>query len=485
MNRAVAGRDGRGWGVGRRGQGFVLLTVLVMILLASMLAVSLMFSLRADVTAQSAGAQQEQAWAAALSGIARATALAQSAVRNPVVWRDNAAAFQHQFVTASGDDQWYFSVYSAADSPTAELRFGLTDEAGKLSLFETDPAWLARLPHLDAVLIDALRSGHSPEALPEASTGTPPSPAGEISGLTNLVAIPAPSTAPTNGRPAAVESVPAVSLEEAFQRAGLDASLLHGEDANLNLHLDPSEDDGDAEWPPDDRNGLLDPGLEHWLTVDSYDPNVDSEGRPRINLNDPKADLSGLGLPQTALDYLAALRRAGKALAHPVELLGAEESLPDAAGKAVPMKSGIDRDNLAVLLDRCTATNATRLPGLINLNTAPAPVLSVIPGLGETGADAILAARTGLGAEEQRTPVWLLQRGLVTPEQFREIAPHLTTRSYQFEFRCLGYAIPSGRYRVLAAVIDVAPRPARLLAVRDLTRFGFPLPLELLQPIGP
>jgi hypothetical protein len=446
-------------------------------MLASMLAVSLIFALQAEVTAQSAGSRQEQAWATALSGVARAIAVAQAPTLGLVDTSDNPAAFQHQLVAEDGDDRWYFSLYSHSEALSGEPRFGLTDEAGKLPLPHTDPTWIARLPRLDESLARALTSGRPPTAEPEASANLSPEtdptvPPGTASATTNR-----PPATPTPN-PA---GIPAITLEEAFARAGLAGSLLQGEDANFNLHLDPNEDDGETTPPLDDRNGLLDPGLRQFLTTDSYDLDVDSEGRPRLNLNDPAADLAPVGLPQSALDYLAALRRAGRKLAHPVELLGAEDTLPDASGKTVPMRSGIGRDEIATVLDRCTTSEVPRLEGLVNINTAPAAVLAALPALGESGADAVLSARPGLGVEERRTPAWLLVRGILDANQFKELAPRLTTRGFQFSFHCVGYAVPSGRYRVLAATIDVAPRPARILAIRDLTRFGFPLPLELLE----
>ncbi len=468
-------------------RGFVLLTVLVVVMLSSMLAVSLLFALKADVTAQTAGVQQEQAWNAAMSGVTRALAVAQASVRGPAAWQDNAAAFQNQLVGQDGDDQWFFTVYSAADSFTAEIRYGLTDESAKLNVYHADPAWLAALPHLNAELVQALLPGSDPAA---GGTGTNnldvagrPAAVNDA-GSTNQPAadvLPSSAASVAMAGPPARTGDPAGSLEELFAGAGLDPQLLYGEDVNLNLRLDPNENDGDAQWPPDDGNGQLDLGLQADLTLVSYDLNVDSQGRPRVNLADASTNLTQSGLSPATLDYLEAMQRAGQKLAQPADLLEAEGDFKDKSGKPVHLRSGIDRENLATLLDRCTTTNATELPGLINVNTASREVLSAIPALGEALADSIIATRQGLGTEEARTPAWLFRRGLVSAGEFKKLAPRLTTRSLQFSFRCVGYAVPSGRCRVLSVVVDVAARPARILAIRDLTRFGFPVPLEVLQ----
>lgn len=449
-----------GAGTRRSTRAFVLVIVLVVVLLSSMLAVSLLFAMRADVTAHTAGVQQEQAWAAAMSGVARALAVAQASAQGLAAWRDASGLFQDQLVVQDGDDQWRFTVYTLSDSFGAEVRFGLTDESGKLHLDHAPAEWLAQWPDL-TVQESSLDPG-APEdadlrADPDAGSGLP-----SVS---------------------ATAAGTAASLEEWFARAGVNPRSLYGEDANFNLRLDPAEDDGEVQWPPDDGNGQLDAGLQRYVTLSSYDLNVGSEGRPRVNLNDPDADLTQAGLPQATREYLEALRRTDKnrRLTHVAELLEAQADLKNPAGKVVRLRSGIGKDELPALLDRCTATDALELPGLLNLNTAPAAVLAAVPEIGESLAETIVAARYGLSAAESQTPAWLYQRGLVSADQFKQLAPYLTTRSRQFSFHCVGYAIPSGRYRVLTAIIDVAARPARILALRDLTRFGFPIPLQILQ----
>ena len=466
----------------RTGRGFVLLTVLVIVLLSSMLAASVLYAMRSEATAHTASVQREQAWAVALSGVTRALGVAALPGADGLAWQNNPAAFQHQFVNQDGDDQWFFTVYAAADSPGAELRFGLTDESGKLSVLHTDAAWLARLPGLDATLAAALARG-----VPASGTTLPAAPDRGVAGSATDLAEPGSETGLRSDAPPARDVAPASHappLEEWFAAAGLNPQLLFGEDANYNLRLDANEDDGDARLPVDDGNGQLDRGLQQYLTTVSYDLNVTREGRPRVNLNDSAADLAGCGLSSATRDYVAALRRAGRALPHPAELLEAEGEFENAEGRRVRLASGVGREELANLLDQCTTTNTTRFEGLVNVNTAPREVLTAIPFVGEALADTLLATRPGLSAEEAQTPAWLYRRGLVSAEEFRRIAPHLTTRSRQFSFRSLGYAVPSGRYRVLGVTVDTATRPARVLALRDLTRFGFPVPLASLQNGG-
>src|SRR5688572_29635304 len=130
-------------------RAFVLLAVLIVIMLASMVAISLLFRLRADETAGAAGAGSEQAWAVAVSGAQEAMRLAANFQPGSTDWRDNETVFKNRLILDDGSDRWYFSIYSpGTESEQAEIRWGLTDEASKLDLNEASEAMLMRVPGL-------------------------------------------------------------------------------------------------------------------------------------------------------------------------------------------------------------------------------------------------------------------------------------------------------------------------------------------------
>ena len=131
------------------------------------------------------------------------------------------------------------------------------------------------------------------------------------------------------------------------------------------------------------------------------------------------------------------------------------------------------------MLDRFTGSAEAELVGRINVNTAPASVLQLVPGIDNALAENILSARRNLPAERRSSVAWIHIENLVEADRFREIAPFLTTRSLQYRFNVVGYGARSGKFRVLEAVIDVASPPARLVYLRDLTRLGLPFPIEL------
>jgi len=54
----------------------------------------------------------------------------------------------------------------------------------------------------------------------------------------------------------------------------------------------------------------------------------------------------------------------------------------------------------------------------------------------------------------------------------------VTARGFQFHFHVVGYGVPSGRYRVLEAVIDTSGAAPTILYLRDITRLGLPFRIE-------
>jgi hypothetical protein len=132
---------------------------------------------------------------------------------------------------------------------------------------------------------------------------------------------------------------------------------------------------------------------------------------------------------------------------------------------------------LPTILDQLTTTFEARLVGLINVNTASARVLSTVPGIGEGKAESVVQHRESLPPEQKSSVAWLYADGTLTAEEFKLAAPHITTRSLQFSFNVLGYALPSGRYRAFEVVIDAADKAPQIVYLRDITRLGLPFAL--------
>jgi len=101
-----------------------------------------------------------------------------------------------------------------------------------------------------------------------------------------------------------------------------------------------------------------------------------------------------------------------------------------------------------------------------------------LPELEESEIEAIISSREGLLGDQLKTPVWLLEQGILSREKFQAIYPYITTRSWQYHFHVIGYSFPSGRYRVLEVLVDVAGQSPQILMMRDLTRLGMPFKID-------
>lgn len=442
------------------------MAVLIVVMLASMVVVSLLFRLRAEETAAAAGSGSEQAYAVAMSGIYEAMRIAAESAPGSNDWFDNPAAFRERLVLDDGADRWFFTVYAQQEPDRDDLRFGLTDEASKLNINEATEEMLEKLPKMTPYLVQGL--------LDFLDTDDTPRPEGaEQEYYDNL---PSPYRA-ANG--------PLETLEELLLVRGFTPSILYGEDANLNFRLDANEDDAEAQFPPDNKDNKLEYGLRQDLTVSSYDVNRDNRGAPRINLNDTNSVLAVPDpvnpeeLPETLVTYIEALRRNNARIEQPADLLEAKGKFKDEAGKEVELESGVGKNELPLVLDRFTTLAEPHQRGLIDVNTASSRVLKTLPGIDEALADSIVAARRNLRPEQRRTTAWLYQEGLLDAGQFKKLSPYLTARGFQFHCQVLGYGVPSGRYRVLEAIIDIAETKPVISYLRDITRLGLPFPIEV------
>jgi DNA uptake protein ComE-like DNA-binding protein len=448
-------------------RGFILVGILVLVMLISMIAVSLLFRLRAEDTAASAGMGAEQAWAAAMAGVREAMRVAVAARPGSIEWQDNPGAFRQRFVYDDGADQWFFTVYSRAGSDSLEeIRYGLTDEGGKLNLNHADFTDFSHFPGLEAAPAAALQTYLRS---PRSSSNTVETAEGEL--------LPPPVSEAASG--------PFDSLDQLLQVEGFSPGLLYGEDYNQNWRLDPNEDDGDERFPPDNSDGKLDLGLRRLWTVYSYELNEDNDGMPRANLNEPRESLPAAELPEALTNFVAAARIAKIQFAHPADLLEATVKVPDGKGGQTEIHSGVGREELPAVLNHFTTSRDYRQPGLINVNTADIPVLASVPGIDGPLAEAIVSTRVGLTPERRATIAWLFQEGVVDAARFKSIAPHLTARSFQYSFHSVGYAVPSGRFRVLDVTIDLAGGEPRVISLRDLTRLGMPFQPEAGQAATP
>ena len=110
-----------------------------------------------------------------------------------------------------------------------------------------------------------------------------------------------------------IANAPLQTLDELLMVSGITPAILYGEDSNRNGLLDPNEDDGDVSAPLyDNADGILDHGLNSYLTVYGTESNVRADGSEKIYLNeDVLSDLFDQieeELGETEAQFIAAFR---------------------------------------------------------------------------------------------------------------------------------------------------------------------------------
>ena len=490
--------------------GIVLVAVLVITALAGMIAASLMFRIRAELAASAASGQGNQAHAAAMSGLQRALVILQNSRADIDTWYDNEDIFRNQLVCDDGANRWYFTIYAFNPIDDDSVRFGLTDEAAKININTASRETLLALPIMTDELADCLMDylDRDDEIRGDGA---------EQEYYSRLP------------QPYLIKNGPLGTLEEILLVKGFSGAIVYGEDANFNGLLDPNEDDADESFPTDDGDGELNRGLRGSATAITYEPNVDNEGSPRIDINGDDDALAGLddaGLPQQTVDFIRRYRNEGKTFVHPGELLNMRYQVETTGSSGRRrrgrrrsssseewIESGVGAEQLPAIMDKLTASAAmddaeqeetpdeevaaeeqpdegaraapgggeTVLIGLVNVNTARADVLAALPGIDQALAESIVEARATLEAEEKTTIAWLFRQGICDESTFKSIAPYLTARGFQYRVQCIGFGHPCGQFRIFEAVVDLVGGTPRIAYLRDITRLGLPLALNIEQ----
>ena len=192
--------------------------------------------------------------------------------------------------------------------------------------------------------------------------------------------------------------------------------------------------------------------LENLLTVYSRDSNLTVDGKERLNIRTASKDTikSKLGDVLSDKDIEAIVKdRDAKKIKKAGDLA---------------LVAGLSLDKVRRVYDRITVSDKKEIAGLVNVNTAPVEVLSVIPGLDRSTAEQIVSKRKANGPFKDIGQVLSLP-GL-RPKDFAKFADSLTVRSRVFRIVSTGRLTPSQSglaSRTISCVADATDgRPARI-----------------------
>lgn len=196
-------------------------------------------------------------------------------------------------------------------------------------------------------------------------------------------------------------NLPIRSLAELDLIAGVDPTLVRGEDWNLNNRLDPSEDDGDLSFPPDNADGLLDAGWSAIISAHSIEPtmSLDVPGEFRVDLasaqpEDIVSRIPTINLSQARViaDYAASQGTTlWDFISTPLTTMATQ------TGNNAALVRDLSDEQLRALLQESTIDEPQGQPvqGRINLNTVDRATLDYATQLPAALADSIITARDG------------------------------------------------------------------------------------------
>jgi len=469
-------------------RGLILAVTLVLIGLLALTMAGFVFFVKAETAGIHARSDGEQARLAAESGLEELVSILRDSPHDATAWFDVPTRFRHALVWAQEFDRdsdpvaqmgsrqeyidsgeallpsWRYSLVARRfDGPPDTMRFGVTPESAKLNLNFATEEQLTKLfsPLLLDIgienpsrLVDALLDWRDADD----DVRTNGAESEQYRALT-------PAYDAKNG--------PFDTVDELLLVKGFSAAVLYGEDINRNGILDENEDDGETSEPfYDNGDGVLNPGIAPFLTVWAREVDTAIDNKPRINLNldagainaavaavfDETDNQQEVVISQEAIDFLLGLKAQNfnfsqlRSVADlyvsdeerdAVAAVAAEPNLPAPQIPQELLASPVTLEDLGALMDRFSVRNPQQanaaIVGTFNINAAPSRVLELIPGITPEAVDAIVATRGSLERADLMTPAWPLTRAGVDPTTFKQIAPFLTTKAYQFHVEALGY----------------------------------------------
>ena len=111
---------------------------------------------------------------------------------------------------------------------------------------------------------------------------------------------------------------------------------------------------------------------------------------------------------------------------------------------------------------------------MVNVNTAPPEVLMCLPGMQQSDAQALVAARSsnanpGIG--------WIFQA--ISPQTAANLTRYITARSYIYSADIVAVSGDGRSFKRVRIVVDSRQTPAKIIYRRDLTDLGWPLPGDI------
>jgi len=260
---------------------------------------------------------------------------------------------------------------------------------------------------------------------------------------------------------------PFETLDEIKLVIGITTDVLYGADINMNGILDSNETTQAGQTLTSFGENLdnnLNAGILEYTTIYTREPNRQPDGTARINVNNTNTRPLQT-LLQNALGNARAALIIQKAAITPRTVC--------TSVLEYYVRSGMTADEFTKVYDSLTTTNAPYISGLININTAPGPVLACIPGIGSTNAQTVVTYRQGIASDQLATTAWLVDA--IGKTAATQAGPYVTAKSYQFRADIAAVGHHGRGYRRAIVIIDTSDGSPHIVYRRDITQFPWAL----------
>jgi DNA uptake protein ComE-like DNA-binding protein len=342
----------------------------------------------------------------------------------------------------------YFWVICPDDESDQTYMAGIVDESGKLNINKATSAQLQTLPGVEEDVGDSIVNW--------ASTTTTASNSGAESDYYEQL------PEPYEAKNAAFETTEELNLIE-----DVTPDLLFGYDANRNGVIEPAELSAAGDVTAFENANGNSRGIFDWLTAYSVEPNTSTSGTKRVNVNT---------MPTTALTKVLttdiSASRSAAIMRRINPLVRARPNRAFANLGAFYIASGMTPTEFGEVYDYITATTATTLTGLINVNTAPLEVLECLPGLTEADAQTLIASRA---TSNNSVGIGWVFTALANNTKAAAISGSITARSYQYSADIVAVSGDGRSFKRVRIVVDSTTPPTKVVYREDLTSYGWPL----------
>jgi type II secretory pathway component PulK len=332
----------------------------------------------------------------------------------------------------------YFWLLKRDPTNDSTYAYGITDEAGKISLNTADADTLSRLPNLTPDLAAGIVDWRDADDTPLAGGAE----------SSYYLTLPTPYNA---------KNAPLETLDELLLVKDMTPQLVYGNDSNRNGILDDSDVDPVN---PDSKIAQLDHGIADLVTVYSTEANTDAAGAPRVNVNNPAQRPQ---LQDILTTVGARLPPPGRLFANVIDFY---------YGTSLPL------DQFRKIADKVTTVGTPTVSGLVNLNSAPREVLICLPTLTDSDASAIISRRESGGFTDLLTLTEVLTR-----EKAITVGGLVTIRSFRCSADIVACSASGRAFKRYRAVFDAAATPVKLIYWRDVTSLGWPLDPAILTQL--